>query len=57
MDSDLQKLRIDKTQKARRETRATWPWLLLIALIFIGAGGVWQWHNASATPLVQTVAM
>jgi HlyD family secretion protein len=55
VDNDLQKLRIDKAHKARRDERSVWPWVLVILLV-VGAGaGFWQWRSASAAPVVQTV--
>src|SRR5689334_6988515 len=55
MDSDLEKLRIDKAHKARRDERAVWPWLLVVVLLLIGGVVVWQWQTASAAPTVQTI--
>jgi HlyD family secretion protein len=55
VESDLQKLRIDSAYKARRDDRAVWPWILLIALLIGGGIGFWQWRTASAAPTVQTI--
>jgi HlyD family secretion protein len=55
VESDLQKLRIDKAHRARSDDRALWPWLLLILLIVGGGIGFWQWRTASAAPIVQTM--
>jgi HlyD family secretion protein len=55
VEHDLQKLRIDKSQKARRDEKPIWPWAL-VALLLLGLGfGVWQWQSASAAPSVQTI--
>ena len=55
MDSDLQKLRIDKAHKARRDARPVWPWVLMVLLLAAGGAGVWEWHSASGAVAVQTV--
>src|SRR5437879_1542112 len=55
MESELQKLRIDKSRKARRDERSAWPWILIVVLIVAGGGGLWQWRSASAAPSVQTI--
>jgi HlyD family secretion protein len=55
VESDLQKLRIDKADRARRDQRTLWPWILLIALLVGGGIGFWQWRTASAAPTVQTM--
>lgn len=56
MESDLQKLRIDKSQKARRDERSVWPWIALLLLVACAvAGALWQWNSASAAPTVQTI--
>jgi hypothetical protein len=44
MDSDLKKLRIDKSQKARRDGGGVWPWILLVVLLAGGGVGYWQWQ-------------
>ncbi|HVT90582.1 MAG TPA: efflux RND transporter periplasmic adaptor subunit [Tepidisphaeraceae bacterium] len=55
MDSDLEKLRIHKDHKARRNERPVWPWVVLVILL-IGAGAAaLQWRSASATPVVQVI--
>ena len=55
VDNDLGKLRIDKADKARRNERSVWPWLL-VALLVIGAGaGVAQWRLSAATPIVKII--
>ncbi len=53
MDSDLQKLRIDKTHKARRDGGRAWPWVLLLLLLAGGGVGYWQWQKASAPVTVE----
>jgi HlyD family secretion protein len=55
MESDLEKLRIDESQKARKDDRSIWPWLVVVLLLLIGGIGFWQWQSASAAPAVQTI--
>jgi len=46
MDSDLKKLRLDKSQKAHRDGGSAWPWILLFVLLAGGGVGYWQWQRA-----------
>jgi HlyD family secretion protein len=56
VNDELQKLRIDKAHKARRDQRTAWPWVLAIVLLLAaGGGGVWQWQRAAAAPEVRTI--
>ena len=55
MEDELQKLRIDKAYKARRDERTAWPWVALVAVIVLAGGGLWQWQRASAAPAVRTL--
>lgn len=55
MDTDLHKLRIDKSQKARRNTRPVWPWVLLLLLLGGGAAGYWEWNRRNAVIEVKTI--
>jgi HlyD family secretion protein len=55
VEAELQKLRIDKSHKARRGERALWPYVLIAVLVIAGGIGLWQWRFASATPVVQTM--
>jgi HlyD family secretion protein len=55
MASDLQKLRIDRAERARHDERVVWPWFLIILLLVGGGIGFWQWRSASAAPIVQTM--
>jgi HlyD family secretion protein len=55
LENELQKLRIDKSDKARRDERSVWPWAIVVLLLLIGGAGLWQWRSASAAPVVQTV--
>ena len=55
MESELQKLRIDKSFKARRHDRSAWPWVLLLVLMLGGGAVAWQWRSTLASPLVQTM--
>ncbi|HVX86591.1 MAG TPA: efflux RND transporter periplasmic adaptor subunit [Phycisphaerae bacterium] len=56
MNSELEKLRIDKSHKARRDVPRRWPWLLGVALL-AGAGvAAWQYTaSAAAIPVVETL--
>jgi HlyD family secretion protein len=55
VESDLQKLRIDKAHKARRDERPAWPWALLLVVICAAGVGAWQWRTAAAATPVQTL--
>jgi HlyD family secretion protein len=55
LESDLQKLRIDKAHKAKRDERSVLPWALLVILILLALVGAWQWRVAAAAPSVQTI--
>src|SRR6476646_5747481 len=55
VETELQKLRIDKSLKARRDERARWPWVLLFLLVLGLGGWFWQWRSASAAMDVETV--
>ena len=55
LDNELQKLRIDKAEKARRDERPVWPWAVVALLLLIGGASFWRWRSASAAPLVETV--
>lgn len=56
MDSDLQKLRIDKGMKARKDSPRRWPLVLAVLLLLGGAAGVWAFRGSiggSAVPVVE----
>jgi HlyD family secretion protein len=55
VEADLQKLRIHHSQKATRDERAAWPWVVMAAVLVAGGAAVWQWRSASAAPTVQTI--
>ena len=55
MEAELQKLRIDKSHKAKRQQRSVWPWVIVILILLIGGIGLWEWQSASAAPTVQTI--
>src|SRR5688572_18750174 len=55
MEDDLQKLRIDKAHKARRDERSMWPWVFVVLIVLLGGVGLWQWRVASAAPVVETM--
>lgn len=55
MQDELQKLRIDKAHKARRDERPVWPWVVVALVVLLGGAGVWRWRSASAAPQVDTV--
>ena len=50
---DLQKLRIDKADKARRNERRAWPWVLVILLLLGGGAAAWTWRVNAAAIVVQ----
>ncbi len=55
MDTELQKLRINKEHKAQRDERSSWPWVFVL-IVVVGAIVIgWQWRLASAAPSVQTM--
>lgn len=55
METELQKLRIDKSLKARRDERSSWPRVLLLLVVLIAGAAAWQWRTVSAAPQVQTM--
>src|SRR5687768_15808827 len=55
METDLQKLRIDKSQKAKRNERSNWPWILGVVLLLVGGVVAWQWTSRSAVATVETM--
>jgi HlyD family secretion protein len=55
MNTELQSLRISKEQKARRDDRPAWPWVLLVLLAGGTAVGAWRWRAAAAVPVVETL--
>ncbi|CAN5389044.1 N/A [soil metagenome] len=55
VESELQKLKIDKSHKARRDERSVWPWIL-VALLLVGIGvAVWQWSAHSTVASVSVI--
>lgn len=55
MHAELEKLRIDKAHKARRDRRLLWPWLVGALVLLGGSAGVWRWRAAADEPSVQTL--
>jgi HlyD family secretion protein len=55
MQDELQKLRIDKRQKARRDERARWPWVVAILLLLGAVAAGWKWRSGGAALAVQTM--
>src|SRR5882757_4621753 len=56
MDTELQKLRIDKGMKARRHKPAQWPRVLLVLLILGGGGAAaWRFRGAGSGVAVHTL--
>ena len=55
VEAELQKLRIDKQHKARRDERSVWPWVVVVLLLLALSAGVWKWKTATPTPVVQTM--
>jgi HlyD family secretion protein len=54
MSSELEKLRIAKEHRARRDEKRSWPWVLLLIVLIGGGVAAWQWQKASAAVIVQT---
>ena len=54
MESELHKLRIDKSDKARRDERAVWPWVVGVAALLLVAVIVWRLTSGGVTT-VETV--
>ncbi|MGC4032917.1 MAG: efflux RND transporter periplasmic adaptor subunit [Tepidisphaeraceae bacterium] len=38
MQAELSKLKIDKSEKARRDERSAWPWVIVVLLLLVGVG-------------------
>jgi HlyD family secretion protein len=55
VENELQKLRIDKSHKARRDESLRWPWVVVVLLLLVGGAIAWQWRSASAATAVQTM--
>ena len=50
MENELQKLRIDKSQKARAHAGGSyWPWVALVLLLTAGGVAGWQYYSTQAT--------
>jgi HlyD family secretion protein len=54
-NTELQKLRIDKSHKAPRRESRRWPWVALVVLLAGGGVGAWRYQKAAAVPVVQTM--
>jgi HlyD family secretion protein len=55
MHSELQKLRIEKDQKASRHERSSWPWVVGIVALIIALLVGFQIRSATGRPVVQTL--
>jgi HlyD family secretion protein len=55
MKEQLEKLRINKDQKARRNERSNWPWILVILLLLIGGGVAYLYRPGSQPVVVQVI--
>lgn len=55
MESELHKLRIDKTHKARRDERSMLPWVLVIVVLLIGGFIAWRSTSGAAVAIVDTI--
>ena len=55
MENELQKLRIDKADRARRDERSAWPYIIVVAVLLLAFIGFWQWRSASAAVVVETM--
>jgi HlyD family secretion protein len=55
VETELQKLRIDKAHKARHDERSAWPWLAALVVIAGVGAALWQWRTASAALVVETM--
>jgi HlyD family secretion protein len=54
LSNELEKLRIAKEHRARRDEKRRWPWVLLAILIIGGGVGAWRWMSAPKAIKVQT---
>ena len=55
MQSELHKLTIDKTHKARPAGKSIWPWVALAVLLAVVCGAVYEFHGTNQAIAVQTV--
>lgn len=55
MESELHKLRIDKSHKASHQDRAVWPWAIVALLLVGGAVAGWQFLGAKPAIAVDTI--
>lgn len=55
LESELHKLRIDKSHKASHQDRAVWPWALVALLLVGGAVAGWQFLGAKPAVAVETL--
>ncbi len=51
---ELEKLRIDKSDRARRGERSLWPWSLVVMLVIAVGAGIWLWKQRTALLIVDT---
>jgi len=55
MHTELHKLKIDKTQKARPAGKPVWPWVALVILLAAAGGAVYEFHGTSRAIAVDTI--
>lgn len=55
MENELQKLRIDKSQKARRDEKSRWPWVVVIIVLLLLSLGAWKWARGHSATEVATI--
>ena len=55
VDGELEKLRINKSERARRGERSWWPWTLVVLLLLGAGAGGWFWKKRTAVLVVETL--
>jgi HlyD family secretion protein len=55
VNTEIEKLRIDKDEKSRPFRPPSRVWLVLVLVLLIGGTAAFQWHSHASRPLVQTL--